>query len=116
MGDQVHPKEVLPDDTVVPITRDMNIEAQDVLMSPELWPTYPYLRVERRTEARPGQATCFIKVSDKQEVEPRVLATHQWPPPDEGDIATVLDLPYERWDQLEAGGWKPVLPNWMHSL
>ena len=94
----------------------MNMNANDVLKSPELWPTYPYLRVERRTEARPGQATCFIKVGDRQEVEPRVFATHEWPIPEEGEVPTVLDLRYERWDELEAGGWKPVLPNWMRTL
>jgi hypothetical protein len=92
------------------------MKEQDVLKSPELWPTYPYLRVERRTEARPGQAVCFIRVSDRHEPEPRVLATHAWPPPEDGDIPVVLDLNYEKFDDLEAGGWKPVLPNWMRAL
>lgn len=114
MGEEVHPNEVLAWEGLLPINRDM--KEQDVLKSPELWPQYPYLRVERRTEARTGQATCFIRVSDKQEIEPRVFATHEWPPPDDGDIPTVLDLRYEQLDELEAGGWKPILPSWMRAL
>lgn len=84
-----------------------------IVETPEMWPQFPYLRVERRTDTRPGQATCFVKVSEKQEVKPTVMATHNWPPPETDDIPLVLNLVYEDWDSLFSEGWRPVLPAWM---
>ena len=86
-----------------------------IIESPEIWPQYPYLRVERRTVSRKGQATCFVKVSDTQEVKPTVMATHNWPPPEQDDIPLVLKVDYEDWDSLFSEGWRPILPTWMQN-
>ena len=84
-----------------------------IVHSPELWPQYPYLRLERRTDTRPGQATCFVQVTPKQDVEPTVFATHNWPPPDTEEVPVVLRLEYPDWDALFAEGWRVILPTWL---
>ena len=90
------------------------MEETTVLSSPELWPQYPYLRVERRKKARPGQATCFIRVDDHQHVAPTVYGTHDWPVPDDREeVPLVLTVGYESLEDLSANGWKPVLPSWV---
>ncbi len=84
-----------------------------VAKSPELWPQYPYLRVERRTEERPGQPACFLRVTERQEVEPKVFMTQQWPPPDDDEVSIDVLLDYDNLDTLLAQGWRPRLPNWL---
>ena len=86
-----------------------------LIKSPEMWPHFPYLRVERRKDPRRGQATCFVKVSDDQKVEPKVMATHSWPPPEQDDLPLVLELDYRDWDSLFSEGWRPILPAWMQN-
>jgi len=91
------------------------MEITTVLSTPELWPQFPYLRVERRKQPRPGQATCFIRVDDHQEVAPTVYGTHNWPVPDDRDdeVPLVLRVEYTSLEDLSANGWKPVLPSWV---
>ena len=91
------------------------MNTSQIIHSPELWPQYPYLRVERRQESRPGQATCFVKVTGKQEVEPKVMATHNWPPSDTDEVELVLELNYNDWEALFSEGWRPILPAWTGS-
>ena len=79
-----------------------------VISSPNLWPTFPYLRVERRTEQRPGQPFCFVKASNEQEVEPVVLMGPTWPPADDLVVEEAFRFAYPSLEELAAAGWKVV--------
>lgn len=79
-----------------------------VLKSPNLWPTFPYLRVERRTDQRPGQPFCFVKATNEMEVEPVVLMGPEWPPTEEVDVDQSFRFAYASIEELAAAGWRVV--------
>ena len=79
-----------------------------VLKSPSLWPTYPYLRVERRTDQRPGMPFCFVRAANELEVEPLVLMGPTWPPDDEISLDETYRFSYGSIDEVATAGWKVV--------
>jgi hypothetical protein len=79
-----------------------------VLKSPRLWPSYPYLRVERRTDLRTGMPFCFLRAASEIQVEPYVLMGPEWPPPDEVHIDESYGFSYGSIDEIAADGWKIV--------
>ena len=79
-----------------------------VLRSPQLWPSFPYLRVERRREHRPGSPFCFVRATADQVVEPFVLMGPTWPPEDEIEIDETYRFAYDTVEEIAAAGWKVV--------
>ena len=79
-----------------------------VLRSPNLWPTFPYLRVERRVEQRPGMPFCFVRSTPELQVEPFVLMGPTWPPDADVDIDETFRFAYESVDDIASNGWRVV--------
>ena len=79
-----------------------------MLKSPNLWPTFPFLRVERRTEHRPGSPFCFVRAINEAEVEPLVLMGPTWPPDDELAIDETYRFAYDSLEEVAAAGWRVV--------
>jgi hypothetical protein len=79
-----------------------------VLKSPNLWPHFPYLRVERRTDMRAGMPFCFLRAASEVEVEPYVLMGPSWPPAEEVEIDQSYGFSYDSIDEIAAAGWKIV--------
>lgn len=80
-----------------------------VLRAPWVWPDYPYLQVERRTETRPGQPFCVVVADETGEVMPAVYFVDDFPP-----VAGVFD-PSQAWgfsysdlEAVVADGWTLV--------
>jgi hypothetical protein len=81
------------------VTRDL-----DVLRSPSWWPDRPFLQVERRTEPRMGQPTCYIRADEVGDVEPVVRASPEWPPVPE--VAPSIAFKYENVEEIVSAGWR----------
>jgi hypothetical protein len=81
------------------VTRDL-----DVLRSPSWWPDRPFLQVERRTEPRMGQPTCYIRADEVGDVEPVVRASPEWPPVPE--VAPSIAFKYENVEEIASAGWR----------
>ena len=79
-----------------------------VIKSPILWPTYPYLRVERRSEHRPGSPFCFLRAVNELEVEPVVLMGATWPPDDEIALDETYRFAYDSLEHIASEGWRVV--------
>lgn len=79
-----------------------------MLTDPTLWPEHPYLRIERRTEPRRGQATCFLRANVSNEMEPFVFVSPTWPPDDEQDPMVVSTFEYGNLDSLTRQGWRII--------
>ena len=79
-----------------------------LLQSPQLWPEFPYLRVDRRTTPRQGQGICFVRSSEEGEVEPVVYVTAAWPPREETEPMVVFSFGLQDFAALVEQGWKVV--------
>jgi len=79
-----------------------------VMRSPTLWPEFPYLRVERRREQRPGSPFCFLRARNELEVDPLVLMGPQWPPPPDIEVDESFRFAYDSVDALASEGWRVV--------
>ena len=77
-----------------------------VMGNPTLWPEYPYLRVERRHEDRPGQPFCFLKAENEMTVAPVVLMGPTWPPQPDFEPDVSFRFAYESLDALAHEGWR----------
>jgi hypothetical protein len=79
-----------------------------VLKSPQLWPVFPYLRVDRRHKDRPGMAMCFLVASSDAEVEPIVHVHQTWPPGEDFDADSAVKFHYADFPELLRDGWRVV--------
>ena len=79
-----------------------------VLRSPHLWPEYPYLRVERRRDLRPGSPYCFVRAQSEVETDPLVLMGAEWPPEIDLELDEVYRIPYDSVEDVARAGWRVV--------
>ncbi len=79
-----------------------------VMKSPQLWPQFPFLRVERRLELRPGSPFCFVWARNEIETEPNVLMGPTWPPDEDLDIEETYRFAYDSVEAIAAEGWRVV--------
>jgi len=78
-----------------------------VLRSPWLWPDYPFVRVERRTEIRPGQPFSIVVADETGEVVPAVYFVAEYPPdPTMFDISEPWGFSYPHLEAVVADGWR----------
>jgi len=78
-----------------------------VLTTPRLWPEWPYLRIERRTELRPGSPFCVVVANELHDVDPTVYFTDDWPVSDDTDLHRDRAMEYSSLDEIASAGWKP---------
>lgn len=77
-----------------------------LVQSPHLWPEFPFLRVDRRAEKRPG-GICFLRTNEEGEVDPVVYVTTKWPPREDEDPMIVVSFALQELRELvEEQGWK----------
>ena len=79
-----------------------------ILQNPHLWPEYPYIRVDRRTDPRQGQATCFLRAKEDGQVEPVVYVTPSWPPREDVKPIVRFSFAFQDFRSLVKQGWKVV--------
>ena len=80
---------------------------QKIFSTPELWPTWPYLRIERRTQSRAGQMTCVLVSNELHEVESVVYLCDAWPPDGNGLPEPRVAIEYDSIDVLARDRWRP---------
>ena len=85
-------------------------EALHILQTPRLWPDWPYLRVERRTELRPDAPICVLVADELQQVVPTVYFTDNFPPGEWFVPTEERALAYTSLEEVRANGWKPHYP------
>jgi len=81
-----------------------------LVQSPHLWPEFPFLRVDRRTENRAGAGICFLRTNEEGEIDPVVYVTTSWPPREEEDPMIVVSFALQDLRGLVEQGWRVV--NW----
>ena len=79
-----------------------------VFRSPQLWPQYPYLRVERRNADRPGMALCYLVADSETHVDPIVYIGPTWPPPEDFTKEGATIFAYVNFDDMQKAGWRVV--------
>ncbi len=77
-----------------------------VFRSPQLWPNYPYLRVERRSEDRPGMSMCYVVADSETHVDPIVYVGSAWPPPEDFTKEGATIIAYTDFETLQKAGWR----------
>ena len=78
-----------------------------VLETPRVWPEWPYLRVERRKELRPGSPYCVVIANELHDVEPTVYFTDSWPIDEQFTAEREKSMPYPNLIDLAQAGWRP---------
>lgn len=82
-------------------------EVLHVIQSPRLWPEWPYLRVERRTELRTDSPFCVLVANELHEVEPTVYFSDNYPPGDWFTPDHERAMEYASLEEVKNNGWKP---------
>lgn len=82
-------------------------EALYVIQNPRLWPDWPFLQVERRTELRPGNAYCLLMADELYQVQPTVYFSENWPPGEWFTPNEERAMAYTSLEELRSNGWKP---------
>lgn len=79
------------------------------LRAPWLWPHYPFVQVERRSEMRPGQPYCVVFADETSHVVPAVFFVPSFPPClDEFDPERSWGFSYPDLDAVINDGWRVV--------
>lgn len=82
-------------------------EALYILQTPRLWPDWPYLQVERRTELRTDSPFCLLMANELHEVTPTVYFTDNWPPGEWFTPSEERAIAYTSLEEVRSNGWKP---------
>ena len=82
-------------------------EALYIMSNPRMWPDWPYLQLERRTELRPDSPFCLLMADELHEVAPTVYFTDNWPPGDWFSPDEERSLAYGTMDEVRSNGWRP---------
>lgn len=82
-------------------------EALLIIQTPSMWPDWPYLRVERRTELRPDTPMCVLVADELQQVAPTVYFADEFPPGDWFVPSEDRAMAYGSLEEVRANGWKP---------
>ena len=94
--------------TDLPKAQNVGVEDVVVMRSPRLWPQFPYLRVERRRDLRPGSPFCFVRAQSEAEPEPLVLMGPEWPPEIDLELDETYRLSYDSIEDVAEAGWRVV--------
>lgn len=80
-----------------------------VLRAPWVWPDFPFILVERRSEMRPEQPFCVVVADEAGEVVPAVYFVDDFPPdPASFDSTQTSGFSYADLAAVVADGWRLV--------
>jgi hypothetical protein len=82
-------------------------EALNIMQNPRMWPDWPYLQLERRTELRPDSPYCVLVADELHSVEPVVFFSDNWPPGEWFSPDVERAIAYQTLDEVRSNGWRP---------